>query len=54
MKTKSEDVITWARFVAGIEKLTFLIDIFLTEKIYQWDKLITSILLAWRIQIIKF
>ena len=46
MKTKSEDVITWARFVVGMEKLTSLIDIFLTEKIYQLDKLSTSILMA--------
>ena len=46
MKTKSEDVITWARFVAGMEKLTFLIDIFPMEKNYQPEKLITSILVA--------
>ena len=46
MKTKSENNITWARFVAGMEKLTFLVDIFLMEKIYQSEKLITSILVA--------
>ena len=46
MKTKSENDITWARFVAGMEKLTFLVDIFLMEKIYQSEKLITSILVA--------
>ena len=54
MKTKAEDVIIWARFVAGMEKLRFLIDIFLTEKIYQSDKLITSILVAYRVQVINF
>ena len=46
MKMKSKDVITWASSVAGMEKLTFLIEIFLTEKTYQSDKLITSILVA--------
>ena len=46
MKTKSEDLIAWAKFVPGMEKLTFLIDIFITDKIYQSDRLITSILLA--------